>query len=101
MYVDEGISNHGKSTGAAEDHLSLPMLSPVPVILQENSRNGSGVGTVAASLFEVVVTWLSSLVTSLVACSSYDASLAVSFFFLWLVVGVLWTQVGPSVFDIT
>jgi len=95
MYVDEGISNNGKFAEAMEDRLPLPMLSPVPVALQENNHNVSGVANVHTSVSEVVVAWLSSLLSSLVACSNYDAALAVSFFFLWLAIGVLWTQVHP------
>ena len=89
-HEDQG---HGKSSAAvAADHLSLPMLSPVAAT-EEDHRSSGGITSAAVSLCAYCAAWSSSLLSSLVACSSYDAALAVSFFFLWLAVGVIWTQV--------
>ena len=80
-----GNSNEGGMGYAVKAGLPLPMLLPAG---QQHHR---GATTTAASLFESCAAWSSWSMSSL--ASSYDAVLAVSFFFLWLAVGVIWTQV--------
>ena len=94
MYSKDDTTGYRKSmtTATTADRMSLPTLSPVPAVEEANHHRG-GITAGAASLFETVTAWSSWLVSSLVACSSHDAALAVSFFFLWLAVGVIWTQV--------
>ena len=90
----QGYGNSNEGMGyAVKAGLPLPMLLPVVVSEEQTAgqQHHRGATTTAASLFESCAAWSSWSMSSL--ASSYDAVLAVSFFFLWLAVGVIWTQV--------